>query len=238
MKYDLIILIISSDNLDVYKTMKQISQQYLTLFNDKIKFFYLECQNQQCDVYEIDDTLYFNGEEALIPTIYNKTIKGLEYINQFEYDFVMRTNLSSFLNVYNILNFINLLPKNNFAGGYLCFNAFISGTGIFMSKDVATILINNINDTHIHDDVLISRILQYNNIKLTDMDAYNYNIVYLINDTFDENIKINDNILYYRIRNDANRNVDLLYFNLLLKKIYILNSPKTFIEFNTSQCSL
>jgi hypothetical protein len=220
MKYDLIILIISSKNLNVYEEMKTISQKYLILFNNKIKFFYLEYRNQECDVYEIDNTLYFNGEECIIPSIYNKTIKGLEFINKFDYDFVLRTNLSSFLNIYNILNFIKLLPKNNSGGGYLCFNEFITGTGIFMSKDVANILINKIDNTQIHDDVLISRVITNNNISLFNIETYNYNIEYLCTNNFNENINFNDNILYYRIRNEENRNIDLQYFNILIKKIY------------------
>ena len=33
-------------------------------------------------------------------------------------------------------------------------------------------------------------------------------------------IKIDDNILYYRVKNDKNRDIDILYFNFLLQKIY------------------
>jgi hypothetical protein len=220
MEYQLIILIISSNNLEVYDEMKKISQKYLTLFNNKIKFFYLEYRKQENDIEEIDNTLYFNGEESIIPSIYKKTIKGLEYINKYDYKFIMRTNLSSFLNINNILKFIDLLPKNNCGGGYLCFNDFVSGTGIFMSKDVANILVNNIDNSEIHDDVLISRIMTNHNITLFNINTYNYNIEYLCNNNYNDNININDNILYYRIRNDENRNIDIKYFNFLLNNIY------------------
>jgi hypothetical protein len=238
MEYELIILIISSNNLEVYDEMKKISQKYLTLFNNKIKFFYLEYRKQENEIEEFENTLYFNGEESIIPSIYKKTIKGLEYINRYDYKFIMRTNLSSFLNINNILKFIDLLPKNNCGGGYLCFNKIVSGTGIFMSKDVANILINKIYNSQIYDDVLISRIMINNNIRLFNINTYNYNIEELINNDYNENINLNNNILYYRIRNDKNRNIDIKYFNFLLNNIYNIEPIEKPIKLNMNKLLL
>jgi len=92
-KYDLIILIISSNN-DIYNEMKTFSRIYMDLYKNKIKYFFIEFDpNLENDITENSNTLYFKGTESIIPGIYQKTMKALEYINtHYEYDFVMRTN--------------------------------------------------------------------------------------------------------------------------------------------------
>lgn len=235
--YKLIILIISSNNLEIYSEMKRFSEIYLNQFNDKIKFYYLEYkQNQELKVYEEGNYLYFNGDESFIPGIYKKTVNAIEYINsKYNYEFILRTNLSSFLNIFNILSFLDTIPKTRYAGGY-SFQGFISGTGIFMSKDVGNILIKDQSNENIGDDILISNIISRNNIVINDILNYKWgfltssnesllpsNCEYISSGNFNENIQFSDNILYFRIRNEINRKIDLLYYKLLMKKIYNIN---------------
>jgi hypothetical protein len=160
MHYKVIFLILSSEDKDIYIEMKKLSKLYFNLFND-IKYFFLEYKPDIADeIIEIDNHLYLHGEESINPGMYNKTIKSMKYINNnYSYDYIIRTNLSTIWHMNNLYNLLNNLPKNNFAGGFIP-QGFITGTGLIISKDVAQFLVNNQdNDIDIHEDVRISRII-------------------------------------------------------------------------------
>ena len=154
MHYKVIFLILSSEDKDIYIEMKKLSKLYFNLFND-IKYFFLEYKPDIADdIIEIDNHLYLHGEESINPGMYNKTIKSMKYINNnYSYDYIIRTNLSTIWHMNNLYNLLNNLPKNNFAGGFIP-QGFITGTGLIISKDVARFLVNNQdNDIDIHEDV-------------------------------------------------------------------------------------
>lgn len=231
MYYKIIFLIISSNNELAYAEMKKIIPQYFTLFSDKIKYFFIENRSQDSDVIEINDHLYFNDYESFIPGIFTKTIKAINYINNnYEYDYVIRTNLSSFWNLNNILTFLNNKPLYKYACGY-AFQGFISGTGVIMSRDVANLLLAS-ETQYISDDVAISNIIQNNGIELYDIQEYKWgfmmpkidnlpsNCCYLTSD--DNNF---DDILYFRLKN-ADRFTDVEYSKKIFDVLYKNNNIK------------
>ena len=69
----------------------------------------------------------------------------------------------------------------------------------------------------------MSLILKSQNITLNVLDETR--LQFLINNIYDEShpkILAEDNILYYRVKNDnnGNRDLDIMYFKFLLQKIY------------------
>lgn len=235
MKYKLMILVISSNDVKEYEEFKKIGKQYLSLFRDHIKFFYLEYDNEKIgnsdsdndvgsSVIENGDDLYFKGTESVIPGIYNKTIKAIEYVDKhYDYEYILRTNLSSFLNLYNILSFLEKIPKTEFGGGFIHAEGFISGTGIFMSRDVGNKLVSvGTHYTSAHnDDVFISSILT-GILRIDIKQIQNYTMKYFVNNSFNKDITYPENVLYFRIKN-ADRRIDVLYFKLLLSQLYHLH---------------
>lgn len=229
MNYKIIFLIISSTNDECYINMKKIQQEYLKLFGDKIKYFFIECvPNMVEEIEEIEDHIFVKDTESIIPGIYNKTIKAINHVCQtYHFDFIIRTNLSSFWNLPNILNLLDTKPTTGYAGGYNV-QGFITGTGIILSNDIASMLSNNILPIHMHDDVLISHILSTHNIQLNNITEYKWGFMIpricelADNCRFTEIDEDNYNdILYFRLKNE-NRQTDVNYFNILKKKIYNL----------------
>lgn len=239
-----IILIISSSNESVYSDLKRLSSIYYDACSKKqdIQYFYMEFREQSEEVVEEGHTLYIKGTtESVIPGLYEKTMKSLQYIqSKYVYDFVLRTNLSSFVNVRNLLAYVNTKPMHGFFGGYLV-ESFISGTFILFSRDIGQLLTS---DPHYHDmtpdDVLISNIVHKHDIPI-DGDfidgqqphymqqfmndgQHHYHVMYLIDGGFHpERIEaLSDhevsNILFYRVKN-PNRDDDVLYFRALLQRI-------------------
>jgi len=251
MNYKYIILILScskmdkdnvySQSLDKYQTLKQYQKIYLDLFTSSIKFFFLEYKNDMCeDIAEIHDFIYIKGQEdPIIPNLLNKTILAINYVkSKYNFDYILRTNLSSIWNIPNLLSLYDKIPRNNFFGGHVNYHhiSFITGTGIFISNDLIEKLLEIMNHTYYElDDVSISIHMKNNNIQmypLNNMTNYKWNFQILDENVTDinsghhknNNIEINDDtyindILYFRVKNYTIER-DLFVTKKILKKIY------------------
>lgn len=229
MNYKIIFLIISSSNDESYINMKKMHQEYLKLYNGRIKYFFVESiPDMEVEIKEVDDHIFIKDTESIIPGIYNKTIQSMNHISQkYPYDFMIRTNLSSFWNLPNILNLLETKPTSGYAGGYNV-QGFITGTGIILSPDIVELLCNNTLAIHMHDDVLISHILSNHNIPLNNITEYKWGFMIpricelASNCRFTEINEDNyDDILYFRLKNEC-RQTDVKYFKILQNKIYNL----------------
>ncbi len=225
--YTFIFVIISSSNIPQYMQMKELSRLYYNLFNTKIKHFYIEHSNNlPCQLIEINDTIYIKGDECFIPGILLKTKSAIEYINsKYKYNYLIRTNLSSFWNLHHLLQLSNYLPKTNLCCGYRPFNSFISGTSIILSNDVARHIaplidkIPHISIDNYNDDVYISILLKYYKYNLTNIELYGSTLQMLIYDSDNIPDTTSPNILFYRI-NNKNRQLDIDIIKKLLLTIY------------------
>jgi len=218
MKYKYIILIISCSKLDItngsihylekYQILKQYQKLYLDKFKDTIKFFFIEYKEDISDnIIEIDDFIFIKGtEDPMIPNLLIKNIEAINYVKtKYDFDFILRTNLSSIWNIPRLLSLYDIKPKTGFFGGYVVFNAFVTGTGIFISKDLVEKLLT-INSTSftLNDDVAISRHMLNNRISMYHLNHLNdykwsYQIINMnecdINSPHHKNntLEINDN---------------------------------------------
>lgn len=233
----LIILILSSSG-EVYSKFKTLQTLYLSTFTN-IKFYFIEFNpDQQEDVIDSNNTLSFKGSESITPGMIIKTSLAINYLKKYEYDFIFRTNLSTLINMNNLLNFISRLKLNqNICAGFPVFG-FITGTGIIMSKDVAELVANNymhFNYLNICEDVLMSQIFSYYKIEYIQPIEYKWGMIidsvnendkqphmtfYVTNNTYKKFV-FNDNVLHYRVKNN-DRNIDILFFKDLIKQIYNL----------------
>jgi hypothetical protein len=249
MKYKYIILIISCSKLDItsssihylekYQILKQYQKLYLDKFKDSIKFFFIEYKEDISDnIIEIDDFIFFKGtEDPVVPNLLVKDIEAIKYVKaKYDFDFILRTNLSSIWNIPNLLSLYDIKPKTGFFGGHAVFNSFVTGTGIFISKDlVEKLLTINISNFTVNDDVAISRHMLNNGIRirgLNDLTNYKWNYQTIninecdINSPEHKNntLEINDNtyiddILYFRVKNSSIEQ-DLIITRKIIKRIY------------------
>jgi hypothetical protein len=159
-----------------------------------------------------------------------------EYINNtYNYEFIIRTNLSTVFHIPNLLEYLYIIPNTNSCGGFN-YRSFITGTGIFLTRDVANQIVENFlkyDITKFNEDIIISGLLNkfktpYYNCKqfykwclVIDEQTENYGEYFWVptNGQF-KDFDFPENILQFRIKNTLDRNVDILYFKLLLKKIY------------------
>jgi len=174
-KTDIIMLVIASrgdryDSLINNYWSKMI--KYTKLHHDNIKIFLLFGNDVNTDGLEIadDDKLILNVRDGLVPGVLNKTIEAFSTINTtYSYKHIIRTNLSSFFILDNVIRISNELESTNiYAGinvehkrGFHRRIPFISGAGIWLSKDNIDYIINNRSslDKKRSDDASIGRLL-------------------------------------------------------------------------------
>jgi hypothetical protein len=134
-----------------------------------------------------------------------------EIIND-DWDYIFRTNSSSYVDKENLLKFAETLPKEKCYCGIIE-QFYSSGCGFFLSKDVANTLLNSnySSDRQDFEDMYIGRVLMSCGIGVTpgatraDLDNGNFG---------------NLNTYHFRCKStDVTRNLDLLRFDEIFKKM-------------------
>lgn len=110
-----------------------------------------------------DDRYYF---------MHDKFLGCLKEIINWDFDIIFRTNSSSYVNKNELVKFASTLPKERLYAGWKIngdgYNV-VSGAGIFLSKDVAHLLIEKIDPNfEREEDVVIAKALFDNNIEIID----------------------------------------------------------------------
>ena len=104
------------------------------------------------------DSIYVRGEECIRPGLFFKTRAAMKYLlENEEFDYILRTNLTTFFNIELLERFLKDKPTTNTMFGDYIFNFFLSGSGYIMTHDVVQRFIGwewdeEINPMMIHDD--------------------------------------------------------------------------------------
>jgi hypothetical protein len=199
----IIVLIIDSDGPHIYnyQECRRYWRKYMNLFAN-IKCYFLRYSNTIEDNIFIDNdnnTMYIKGEESFMPGIMNKTLDAMNYFLNEDFDFLVRTNLSSVWDFYKLQDELNKTPSTNLikaiVGNYYGIN-FPSGAGYILTKDIVRLLVNNryrFNRTDIYDDVSLGFVLNDLGIKITPGKRTNYS-----QPTSYDDVKLAENAYHYR----------------------------------------
>lgn len=156
-------------NTSYYNEMLDIQRKYIHK-NDCFDVYFVECREfQKEDIIVENDMIYLKGDERFLG-ITKKTIDALKCLfsmkKDIDYDYVIRTNVSTLINLDNLKLFLCTLPKNGiYTGGtlenlqWLDYKAgineqsvvelklqglhYIQGTSIVFSKDVVKYILDN-----------------------------------------------------------------------------------------------
>lgn len=173
----ILVLIIASDDLPVYKELQTIWKGYMHRDPEHIEAYFLRADPHLNTPYAIhEDVIWSKTEESLAPGVLNKTLLSLEclYSRLDEFDYVVRTNLSSFYNFPRLLDYVKTLPA---ASCYAAFRgnhggiSFGGGAGIIFSRDLVKKLVERKEELLNHylpDDVAIGLFMQQEDVQLID----------------------------------------------------------------------
>ncbi len=222
--YKYIFLIIDSDTNHLYDHNRNIIRKYMNIIPD-IKSFFIMMDNDISNILIDGDTIKVLGVESLYPGIIIKTLKSMEFcLNNFSFDYIIRTNISSFWNLYSLINLYDTLPRQKLIqaiiGHHGC--VFPSGSGMIISRDIISLMVSNKEEFNmtINDDVSVGQFLQKYNITITAGLRYDYT-------SNNENISpsdidkmLHDNHYHYRIKDNSDRQHDKNIFDMLYNSIY------------------
>jgi hypothetical protein len=201
----IIVLIIDSDTESVYAYNRAVWRSYRASDPD-IQAFFIRMDESAPEEGELrGDTLFFKGKEGFIPAILQKTICAFTYASaHLEFDYILRTNLSSFYRLSTFKNAVDTLPRDRCYAGVIghCNNThYASGAGFVMSKDMVHTLIENKHRLpyHIIDDVAIGSLmtsLGYAPLALARHDLCGNQL---------PPFEIPSHMYHFRVKNEGNR---------------------------------
>jgi hypothetical protein len=240
-----LILIITTDDQPFYKEAQKIWKTYMNSDPDHFEAYFLRGNPDLGTLFEISkNDLTVKTQESLVPGIINKTILGMEALEPRldEFDYVIRTNLSSFYPFENLRNFLSKLPRKNCYAGISLYQPkslglppgldnvpFISGAGVILSSDLAKMLIKKHLEldkykAEMPDDVFLGLFYQKNLVRQIPAQRWDY-------PTYEgwvkNNHKIEDHAYHFRAKRSYNVRAtvdpyedELLTLKALLKKYY------------------
>jgi hypothetical protein len=172
----LLVLVISGGLEPVFT---QLKEQLRLNTHPCVKTVFTEYSPNVNEMTLVDDTLILPGTESF-EGITRKTIDAIEYfLSDTSFTHVIRTNLSSFWIFPRLIDYLETREKTElFTGilGDIGINAFVSGAGMIMSRDVAEVLVGNKGKGSVYtyalqDDVAISYGLRDLDFKLTPIKS-------------------------------------------------------------------
>ena len=116
--YKLIILIIAShgEGQTHYDLFKKCWEEYMNRFPDVKCFFLYSDESIESDIFINKNSITHKSKESLVPGILHKTNAGKYFCHKkFKYNFLLRTNLSSFVHIPNLLKYLETREQKNIA---------------------------------------------------------------------------------------------------------------------------
>ena len=233
--YQTILAVIASRS-EVYDSMVEIYWKKMIEITEKrgdIKIIMLYGSDQNVEELNIPDSNLFIGtqQNSVIPGIISKTIEAIRYINDnFEYKHILRTNLSSFFILDNLIKQSVALPKERcYSGVWYKFSeqVFGSGAGSWLSKDAAEYLVEHCHDymwNIVNDDIIIGMIMDKYKLPLIPLGRFDFtsNSFILTNQDICDRVKsdLMKDQYHIRIKNEKDRRLDLSYMNKLMEMFY------------------
>ncbi len=178
-KIKLVILVLSyHDNGNIYdKFQKAQSETWDSINYPEIETYYFYGNSEENKI--VDNKIYVNVPEDLWKCNI-KTIDALELLNSIvEYDFLFRTNSSSYVDKKILMDFLSDKPVREYYAGHSAIDQgvnYVSGSGIILSKDLVDLIINKKNeiDLNLMDDASFAKILNKEGVFPTQVNRCDY----------------------------------------------------------------
>jgi hypothetical protein len=171
-------LILASNGSPEYTKFQEVWRQY-TKSNQHIDcLFYKGNPTMEKEAELVDDTIYVKIEDTL-DSVYDKLMMTLRFLSPQldKYDFLYRTNLSSFVDFNKFVHFCTLLPRSNVCAAVIGEHdgvIFPSGAGFTMSIDLVKRLIQENPPNFLLDDVTIGKAIAHWNIQWIRVNRIDY----------------------------------------------------------------
>ncbi len=219
-----LMLVISSEG-ELYQELEKVWRTYKDSDPEHIEVYFVKADptiQDECEL--IEDTLWAKTEENFYPGMTIKTLYAMEYMlpRLHEFDYVIRTNVSSFFVFDRLQNYLKTLPKTGCFAGHIdggnheqLTDKWICGAGMYPSSDMVELFVSNkdfiLADPALYsnyDDVFISYFFQANNIPLRQGHYFEW---FKTRKEWDSLTHIPSKYFHFRIHSASDRLTNDLY---------------------------
>ena len=165
-QYKIIILIIAShgDGQEYYDLFKKCWEEYMNRFPEVKCFFLYSDETIESDILINKNSITHKSKECLTPGILHKTNAGKYFCHKkFKYDYLLRTNLSSFVHIPNLLNYLETKERNKLWITNLEIMGLISDTNMIAYEEILAKLKSQ-NENNIIPDYTIDNWKKYTKV--------------------------------------------------------------------------
>jgi len=224
--------------------MMMLEQLRNTYRKNNTKYYILASRFSETDPksIELDNDILFVNQRETYFNILNKTLKSIEYINnvlKIDYDFMIRTNVSTVINIPQLLKELSPIPRRNICigGNKMQINWtcpaygindnrysgrwFVQGTSIIFSKDVCADIIENqhkIEKTIVDDISLFMYLANFNPTAYESVNKYTISF-YECSESLDQLYLIPKNYAFYRNKSETMRDEDITRMRFLCNNL-------------------
>ena len=234
-----------------YEEMQKTLARYYASFPNVKTIFYKYSDEDKFE----DNILHIKGTESLVPGVLQKTLKIFEYaINDikefYEYDYIIRTNISSIVNFRLLEEELIQNPVKFYGGGHIMNlnwtgggitdstwygTLFVPGTCLIFTKEAIQFIVENQHLIHkdIVDDLAIAILFREHKPDITpqcfrDREQYKATPVFYTNELgfhlpSIKNYVNSNNIIVYRNRCYNCRLVDQIQMRLIVDILLNIN---------------
>jgi len=158
----LIIVLSHNDNGTYSKFYEAQKNTWDSINVEGVETYYLFGNHNTDEI--VDKNILVNVGESF-ENAGHKTLKSFILLKDMDYQYIFRTNSSSYVDKKMLLDFISDKPTEKYYSGYIGNHngiIFSSGSGFFLSRDLVSLLIENADkwDHNNIDDVAIGDLLK------------------------------------------------------------------------------
>lgn len=216
-----LVLILASDNSPIYIKLQQLWRRIIDL-DPMFECYFIKADTSiENEINCIEDTIYINKEETYKNITY-KSKKAFDFFKDrlSEFDYIFRTNISSFIDFKKYKKWLNTLPATNVYNGSISWHGpiiYASGCGFTCSRDVIEKIIESEYEDTYMDDVYFGKICMNHNIQVSSAPLNNITFHNLL----DEIALFNsfDCAFHFRLKSE-NREDDIELYKILLANYY------------------
>lgn len=225
----ILILVLSYDDSGIYTEFyKTQKQTWDSLHVDEVETYYYFGNNLQNQL--IGNNIYTDVTESLI-NCGKKSIEAFKIVLDMDFDFVFRTNSSSYVDKLLLKKHLENKPRNNFYSGVVGNHfgiPFCSGSGFVLTKDLVQLLVENESNLNFDliDDVCFGEFISSKNIPL--IDSHRFDIIQNVQD-------IDLGFFHYRLKT-KNRFYDINNMKLIYNKKIKKNNMEKINSIYEKQC--
>jgi len=170
MSIKVLILVLTAKSGDFPMLEETARNTWGSIKNEDIEIFYYHGASPKDEI--VGDTIYSTSPEGY-HNVGKKTLTAFELLKNKEFDYLFRTNTSSYIVQENLLKFLENKPRQNYYSGIQGsqYNIdYCSGSGYLISRDVfeKVIQYKKFWNHQLIDDVAIGNLIKSFNVKISE----------------------------------------------------------------------